>query len=503
MKNAAGSAHNDRLLGGLLSPDIDETTCHSRYKASKHWKPSTLPVSPYLVRKLRQYEENHRHCGPGTAPYRAALAQLMSGADGRNNAECKFVVWLPVKGLGNRMLSVVSTFLYALLTGRVILIHQPRKMEGLFCEPFPGTSWQLPPDFPHKDGFSAGSKESYVMMLQNGIVRYDDDGDDNGTSGGGTLLPPFVYLHLESMKQIRRHTFFKGLEGSNFRLQNHTFCEEDHRVLDKFTWMVLQSDSYFAVALFLMPRYKDELDRMFPSKGAVFHHLGRYLLHPGNRAWELVERFYNGYLAGADERLGIQVRIMPYLPMPFEVMYEQIIRCTREHDLLPQVAEYTCDAATGKQPAKVKAVLLVLLKSEYFDKLHTLYHRNATVTGELVTVNQPSHDQEQQSDDLAHNERALAEIFLLSYCDKLVTTARSTFGYVAHALAGLEPWLLTSLDWIKMRADTACVKAASVEPCLHQVPSLVCRTEKILYPVTRFPFLHHCEDVPSGLKLFD
>jgi xyloglucan fucosyltransferase len=42
------------------------------------------------------------------------MAQLMSGRNA-DHGECKYVVWFPVEGLGNRMLSVVSTFLYALL----------------------------------------------------------------------------------------------------------------------------------------------------------------------------------------------------------------------------------------------------------------------------------------------------------------------------------------------------------------------------------------------------
>jgi len=96
--------------------------------------------------------------------------------------------------------------------------------------------------------------------------------------------------------------------------------------------------------------------------------------------------------------------------------------------------------------AKVKAVLVVSLKPEYYDKLHSVYYTNATATGEVVTVYQPSHDQDQHSEARAHNERALAEIFLLSYCDRLVTTGFSTFGYVAHSLAGLRPWLLMLPD---------------------------------------------------------
>ncbi|KAG0513411.1 hypothetical protein BDA96_10G099900 [Sorghum bicolor] len=479
---------HDRLLGGLLSPDFDAATCLSRYEASKRWKtpsPSPFPVSPYLVQKLRQYESNHRRCGPGTANHRDAMAQLMSGRNG-DRGECRYVVWFPIQGLGNRMLSVVSTFLYALLTGRVLLVHEPSEMEGLFCEPFPGTSWILPPDFPYKqDGFWVGSNDSYQRMLENNVVRYDGgEADDAGA------LPPYVYFHLEQIQ---------------LRLQNHTFCEEDHRVLDRFNWMVLRSDSYFAVALFLVPMYRAELDLMFPAKASVFHHLGRYLLHPGNRAWGIVERFYDGYLAGADERLGIQVRLAPFLPLTFEIMYEQITRCTREHGLLPQVTDTSEPGArpSNGTAAKVKAVLVVSLKPEYYDKLHSVYYTNATATGEVVTVYQPSHDQDQHTEARAHNERALAEIFLLSYSDRLVTTGFSTFGYVAHSLAGLRPWLLMLPDRTTNRAAVACVRPASVEPCLHSLPSLVCRAEQDVDPVAHLPFLRHCEDVGLGLKLFD
>ncbi|CAL5043883.1 unnamed protein product [Urochloa decumbens] len=482
--NASGSGAHDRLLGGLLSPDIDAAACLSRYSASRRWNPSPFPASPYLIQKLRQYEANHRRCGPGTASYRAAMAQLMSGRNGDGAAGCKYVVWLPLQGLGNRMLSVVSTFLYALLTGRVLLVHETPEMEALFCEPFPGTSWVLPPDFPYTDGFSSYTQESYVNMLQNGIVRHDDD-----AGGDAGALPAYVYFHLEQI---------------SLRLQNHTFCEEDHRVLDRFNWMVLRSDSYFAVALFLMPAYGGELGRMFPAKGSVFHLLGRYLLHPGNGAWGIVERFYDGYLAGADELLGIQVRIAPFIPMTFEAMYEQITRCAREHELLPQVMTGTTgEPSSAKVKKKKKAVLVVSLKPEYYERLHSVYYTNATATGEVVAVFQPSHDQDQHTEALAHNERALAEIFLLSYSHRMVTSGFSTFGYVAHALAGIRPWLLMLPDRNTMRAEVACVRPASVEPCLHSAPSLVCRAGQDLDPAAHVPFLRRCEDVDVGFKLVD
>uniref|UniRef100_A0ACD6AFV5 Uncharacterized protein n=1 Tax=Avena sativa TaxID=4498 RepID=A0ACD6AFV5_AVESA len=491
------SSGRDRLLGGLLSPDFDGPSCRSRYEGSERWKPSPFPVSSHLVRKLREYEAHHRRCGPGTAAYRAARAQLLSGRNG-DRGECRYVVWLPIQGLGNRMLGLVSTFLYAVLTGRVLLVHEPAEMEALFCEPFPGTSWLLPPSgFPSLDrGFWSSCPESYASMLESNVIGYDYD-DDGGGKNASAMLPAYVYLHLENM---------------DLRLQNHTFCEEDHRALDRFNWMVLRSDSYFAVALFLVPAYRDQLGRMFPAKGAVFHHLGRYLLHPGNRAWGVVRRFFDGYLAGADERLGVQVRVVPQSHTPFEAMYDRIQRCARENGLLPQVTDEpfagVVNGTANGSKARTKAVLLVSLKPEYYERLHGTYYANATVSGEVVTVYQPSHDGDQRTESRAHNERALAEIFLLSYCDEMVTTGWSTFGYVAHALAGVRPWLLVPQDWSKARDDdVACVRPASVEPCLHSPPSLVCRGggggKGLDDPVARVPFLRHCEDVGFGLKLVD
>jgi xyloglucan fucosyltransferase len=47
-------------------------------------------------------------------------------------------VWTPFNGLGNRMLALASTFLYALLVDRVLLMHALQEFDGLFCDSFPG-----------------------------------------------------------------------------------------------------------------------------------------------------------------------------------------------------------------------------------------------------------------------------------------------------------------------------------------------------------------------------
>ncbi|XP_073358016.1 galactoside 2-alpha-L-fucosyltransferase-like [Aegilops tauschii subsp. strangulata] len=378
------------------------------------------------------------------------------------------------------MLAIASTFLYALLSGRVMLVNVPQEQEGLFCEPFPGTSWVLPDGFPEGNPMKlyAGAPESYVNMLKNNVIQYDTP---------ASSLPAHVYLHLEQIGQ---------------RLSDNIFCDDDQRLLGKFGWMILKSDSYFAMGLFLTPMYDKELARMFPYKEAVFHHLGRYLLHPTNRVWGIVRRYYEAYLAGVDEKIGFQIRIFPERPVKFENMYDQLTRCIKEQRLLPELGKAE-PAANASGDGKVKAVLIVSLYSGYYDKIRGMYYENPTKTGEIVAVYQPSHQEKQESASNEHNQKALAEIYLLSYCDKIATSTWSTFGYVAYGFAGVKPWILLRPDWDKEMSDVVCVRSTSVEPCLHSPPILGCRAREEVDVARVKPYVRHCEDVRSGLKLFN
>uniref|UniRef100_A0ACD5Z4U1 Uncharacterized protein n=1 Tax=Avena sativa TaxID=4498 RepID=A0ACD5Z4U1_AVESA len=476
------SAPAAKLLGGLLSAAFDESSCESRYKSSLYRKPSPFPLSPYLVKKLRKYEARHKKCGPGTKSYRRAIEQLQAGRNVvESSHDCKYVVWFPCNGLGNRMLTITSTFLYAVLSGRVMLVNVHQEQEGLFCEPFPGTSWVLPAGFPegNPQKLHVDAPESYVNMLKSGLVRADMP---------ASSLPPYVYLHVEQTR---------------LRLSDNIFCDDDQAVLGKFTWMILKSDSYFAPALFLTPMYEKELDRMFPQREATFHHLGRYLFHPTNKVWGIVRRYYEAYLARVDEKIGFQIRIFPEKPVKFDNMYNQLTRCIREHRLLPELGEPLAANATAGADGKVKAVLIASLYPGYYDKIRGLYYENPTKTGEIVAVYQPSHEEKQEYTSNEHNQKALAEIYLLSYCDKIAMSAWSTFGYVAYGFAGVKPWILLRPDWNKEVSQIACVRSTSVEPCLHSPPILGCRDKREVDVAAVKPYVRHCEDVGFGLKIFD
>jgi xyloglucan fucosyltransferase len=99
-----------------------------------------------------------------------------------------------------------------------------------------------------------------------------------------------------------------------------------------------------------------------------------------------------------------------------------------------------------------------------------------------------------------HNQRALAEIYLLSFCDRIVTTAVSTFGYAAHDLAGVRPLVLLWSPSPETPAEPPCIRSLSVEPCLHAPPWRLCDTPEGSDIGALMPYVRHCEDVHTGLK---
>ncbi|XP_010943130.2 galactoside 2-alpha-L-fucosyltransferase, partial [Elaeis guineensis] len=297
----------DKLLGGLLPAGFHEESCLSRYQSASYRKASSHLLSHYLLRRLRKYEALHRRCGPNTALYNKTLEQLKKRCN-NETAECNYVLWIPFSGLGNRMLTLASAFLYTLLTNRVLLIHTDASMNDLFCEPFPHTSWLVPSDFPMKGfpKFSSNSPRCYGKMLRRKASA------NNSDDVVKQRLPAYAYLHL-----------FHDYDDFDM----HFFCEDDQKFLQNIPWLVIGSDNYFAPSLFSIPSYEEELSRLFPKRDTVFHHLGRYLFHPTNTVWGMITRFYQAYLAKAKERVGIQIRIFNR-GSPFMNILDQILACS-------------------------------------------------------------------------------------------------------------------------------------------------------------------------------
>ncbi|GJN00174.1 hypothetical protein PR202_ga17585 [Eleusine coracana subsp. coracana] len=474
----------DVLLGGLLVPGFDEQSCASRYQSTFYYKNMTRQPSPYLIKRLREQEALQRRCGPGTEPYIRASERIRTGAttDVDHIDGCSYLVLISYRGLGNRILAATSAFLYALLTDRVLLMDPGYgdTLPRLFCEPFPGTTWLLPRDFPvsnFKD-LNESAPEAY------GNVAVNRSGSVSGLR--------FVYLHLDH-----------GASPANLL----AYCDDHREFLHRAQWAVLRADQYIAAGIFFNPAYRDELDRLFPRKDAVFYLLSRYLLHPTNEIWGMVTRFYNAYMKDADERLGIQIRVFDS-NKPLQRILDQVLACTAQEHLLPGVVRKK--EGGGVPPpiptagARSKAVLITGLSSWYHDNIREMYWKSATAGGEVVSVHQPSHEGYQRWFHGDHDVKALAEIYLLSLTDRIVTSGWSTFGYAGTGLGGLTPYIMfRGLDGLV--PSPPCTKAMSMEPCSFAVPHFDCTKKEIDRDVIQVdvPHVRACEDVFWGVKLTD
>lgn len=468
----------DKLLRGLLAAGFDDRSCISRYQSAEYRRELSHKPSSYLTSRLRRYEALHKKCGPYTELYNKTLEKLKSGHS-TGSSECNYVVWISYSGLGNRILTLASSFLYALLTNRVLLVDPGVDVADLLCEPFPEVSWFLPPDFPLKNHFNSFNQESpqcYGKMVKNNTIA-----NLNG------LIPSSVYLHLA-------HDY-----GDHDKL---FFCDKDQSFLQKVPWLIVKTDNYFIPAIFLIPSFEQELSNLFPNRDTVFHFLGRYLFHPTNQVWGLITRYYEAYLARADERIGIQIRVFDVGTGPFQHVLDQILACTIKENLLPEINREQHIISPSRGTQKSKAVLMTSLSSGYSEKIRDIYWEHPTVTGEVVGIFQPSHEEYQQTEKLVHNRKAWAEMYLLSLTDILVTSSWSTFGYVAQGLGGLKPWILYKPE-NGTAPDPPCRRAMSMEPCFHAPPFYDCKAKVGVDTGKIVPHVRHCEDMSWGLKLVD
>ncbi|PIA62809.1 hypothetical protein AQUCO_00200674v1 [Aquilegia coerulea] len=468
--------HKDKLLDGLLSEGFDEKSCLSRYQFVLYRKSSPHKPSSYLQSRLRKYEHLHKQCGPYTESYNKTVEKLKSGHH-IGPTDCNYIVWISYSGLGNRILTLASAFLYALLTNRVLLVDRGKDIGDLFCEPFPEMSWLLPLDFPLNqfNRFDQKSPECYGNMVKRNVINNTADS-----------LPPFLYLHLTHDYDDQDKLFF---------------CDQDQSLFQNIPWLIMKTDEYFVPSLFLISTFEQELSNLFPSKDMVFHHLGRYLFHPSNAVWGLITRYYGAYLANADERVGIQIRTFDTGPPPFQHVMDQVIACFLKEKLLPEVnPQEPILTPYGNQ--KSKAVLITSLNSGYFEKIRNMYWEYPTVTGETIGVYQPSNEEHQQTEKYIHNRKAWAEMYLLSLTDVLITSSWSTFGYVAQSLGGLKPWILYKPE-NRTAPDPPCRRAMSMEPCFHAPPFYDCKAKTGIDTGALVPHVRHCEDMSWGLKLVE
>ncbi|KAH8974129.1 hypothetical protein BDL97_01G085800 [Sphagnum fallax] len=459
------------IISYMSEKQVSELNCLSRtHKLLNQKNLQKFAMSAKLDKAWRQYGEMHRLCSNGKN-----LKNVFLNRQQENNT-CKYLVFLePRYGLGNRILALVSAFMYALATDRVLLIEPKKLLEQLLCEPFPGSHWLLPRDFPTA---TIAKSPTLGAAIKAGYRNMD-----------------VVNLHLE-------HTHDWG--------DDEFLCDNTHQFLKDIRWLGWTSNQYYVSQLFMIPSLWERLDPLFPSKTEVFPQLARLILLPRNDVWKHIEHVYQDYDLDSMVQVGVQVRTLHRKNSEaFDpVIHKQIVDCLLMHKVLPDAkTQGNLSELPGIFPTKHGAwqvteisVLVASLQVKYYDELKAFYRDNPSVHVHMV-----SHlGHQDKSVHQAHF--AFLEMWLLSFSNVIATSAFSTFGYVAQGIGGLQPLILNIMgENSEHDGQPLCTVGQSSEPCTQFPLKPFCKATNTTVEHQNWisQHLNACQDDAGGLQLVE
>lgn len=313
--------------------------CESKREQHRYWIHGTKP-SMKLKEMMKNYEKFHFHC-------RSNEQNLNDAIRDKGNLPCKYLIWrAPYVGMGNRLLSLVSTYLLAILTNRVLLTDRVWNWETIFCEPFPKSSMLLNTVV---DGH----------FIQNNAKSFDRFTSQFRTNGS---VPFSVIWHIT-------HDSDKV-----------SFCPEELEMLNNVPLLAVYSNMYF-VPGFYYTKYKSLVEELFPEND-IFMQLGRYFLNPVDEIWRKVKRTYQKEMSQSAVRIGMQIRTFDHPWTPYKS--DKLLECSVFYGLLPN---RTSGSSSGK---KRISCMVASLRPQFYKTLQKTYSDKANIrvfrVGQAVSV---------------------------------------------------------------------------------------------------------------------
>ena len=144
LKNSDASSEGRQSLYAVPQSERSPDTCWSESESHLYYRADAPEASAYLRERLAAYEIMHKRCAEtvSNSTYldtaRGEKGEIAGGSEEGNG--CRYVVAGLQNGVGNQILSAVSTFLYGMLTNRTLLVRKSGVLQHL-CNPFPGAGW--------------------------------------------------------------------------------------------------------------------------------------------------------------------------------------------------------------------------------------------------------------------------------------------------------------------------------------------------------------------------
>ncbi|CAN6460664.1 unnamed protein product [Victoria cruziana] len=425
------SVANAKNSGPPLPPPANGS-CKFREDDIYSLYPHSMPQSLVLNGVLEKYVAMHRRCRNVDF---ASLDDLYASS---GRPICQYLIWRPSGyGFGNRLLALISSFLYAIISARVLLIDYP-EWGHLFCDPFSGSSIQLP------------AETKLNQVLGEWYIQFRDArcGFDNSNQICNTSV---VNLRLNHKTGLREYDWVACPTGYS-RLRNIEFVT------------MRECNQYLVPGFYLNPVLSPLLEVLFPQRNP-FHLLSRFLLLPNDGMWDLIRSALD---VQASRRVGVQIR--EFVGRYTKAYDENVIECIKKKGgFLPKLLR------KRRVPSgEYCSVYMATLVRHHLEAVNSSLKVLEEETGKEFRYNHQKLDG-REVHDRKHQAEALVDMWVLSMSNVLVTSQDSTFGYIATGVGGVVP------NFLDMEEGKGCFMGLGVEPCFHGAPkSLRCMQDEVL-----------------------
>ncbi|XP_031484190.1 galactoside 2-alpha-L-fucosyltransferase-like [Nymphaea colorata] len=421
--------------------------------------PHSMPQSPVLNRVLEKYVAMHRRCRD------IDFASLDDVYTSSRRPICRYLIWRPSGyGFGNRLLALISSFLYAVMSARVLLIDYP-EWDHLFCEPFLGSSIQLP------------ARTKLNQVLGEWYIQFRDArcGLNSSNKICNTTV---VNLRLDHVTGLREYESVACPMGYS-RVRNIEFLT------------MRECNQYLVPGFYLNPVLSPLLEVLFPQRNA-FHLLSRFLLVPSDAMWASIRPSLD---IQASRRVGVQIR---EFVGRYTTAYDgNVIECIKKKGgFLPKKFR-----KRRVHSGEYCGVYVATLLRRHLEAVNSSLKALVVETGKEFRFNHQRLDG-REVHDRKHEAEALVDMWVLSMSNVLVTSQDSSFGYIATGVGGVVP------NFLDMEEGKGCFMGLGVEPCFHAAPkNLRCaQDEAVAFSLQEIvekntSIVKVCNDRPRGWTL--
>eukprot|EP01059_Diplonema_ambulator_P022295 TRINITY_DN37584_c0_g1_i1.p1 TRINITY_DN37584_c0_g1~~TRINITY_DN37584_c0_g1_i1.p1 ORF type:complete len:541 (+),score=116.15 TRINITY_DN37584_c0_g1_i1:149-1771(+) len=376
-------------------------------------------------------------------------------AAGREPPGQRYIIWSLSGGVGNRMQAMVSTFLTALLSGRVILL---------------------------KDWFTTTSKKGTPAAREtstrhDGFLEGIAAPSPNTPHNSELLCAPFPIIHLSDFRAKYPHYFeadgrdehlkidIISTHDKHYKIWRKLACSDPVEIPDstvKFTYV--WTNQYYLPLYFANPSTADVMLKLFPN-GDAFGPLARFLIRPNKQVEEVVERFWCAHDKGVG-REGLLVE----QDFARRRVYGLQMRAFRKHAMVGMAKEFE---KCMKEHLKNESYSLFIasLHSEIRQYYEGKYAKR------LISLDAVARG-EQQTGSVEMDREALADMLILGRTADYLASPGSTFGSFVTGYYGRRP-----IQVHTMGANT-CTRMTSSQPCFMSL----LRHDKVLQHFQKHEF---------------